>query len=72
MKGHELKVASLVALVMLLAVAGQAMATSFVSEATVVVDKINKESQAANQEIEDFYRNFSKAASDMIALEAKI
>ncbi len=72
MKGHELKVAGLVALVLLLAVAGQAKATSFVSEATVVVDKINKESQAANQEIEDFYRNFSKAASDMIALEAKI
>ena len=60
------------ALLLTAAAAGPALATSFVSEATVVVDRINKESQSANQEIEEFYRSFSKAAGDMIALEAKV
>ncbi len=65
-------VVGLLALALFMGMAVRAMATSFVSEATVVVDRINKESQSANQEIEDFYRDFSKAAGDMIALEAKV
>lgn len=56
----------------LLMTVGGAQAASFVTEATNVVDQVIDQGQAANTEIDAFYREFSQSAARMVDLEARV